>query len=554
MAVVLLGLAACVLAAGAVAAQPPAGGSGSLQDLPTATLERLIAGAKPDAPATLTIANRDIVVLRASLLDRSSKERVTAIRELIAARAAEGGPLDVAARPWGAAYVVSVGGRDMFAIVPADANPLVGETAERKANAAVVQLRQALIEIGEARQPRIVLWAIAQAFAATLAFGVLLAGLGRVHRLACGAVGRATTRAPSRSGVAHAIVLETHVIDYARRALTASAVLLGLSLTYIWLTFVLRRFPYTRPWGDSLRAFLLDRAVWFGNEIAGAMPGLFTVAVIVLATRVVVRFVRWLFAAVEHGRVTLPWVFPETAATTRKLVTVLLWLFALVLSYPHLPGSDSDAFKGVSVFVGLMVSLGSSGIVSQMVSGFTITYSRALRLGDFVRVGEVEGTVIRIGTLSTKLDTTRHEEVTIPNALLVTENVVNYTRFAETTGVFVPTSVSMGYDVPWRQVVALLRRAAERTSGVRANPPPYVRQTALEDFGVRYTLHVCLVDPQSRPVVLDQLHANIQDAFNAQGIQIMTPHYHSDPSAPKFVPEDQWFVAPAQRGEPVNTP
>ena len=177
---------------------------------------------------------------------------------------------------------------------------------------------------------------------------------------------------------------------------------LGLTLAYLWLTFVLRRFPYTRPWGESLRAFLLDQLAGTGEAILQALPGLFTVALIFVITRFVVRLEHLLFRAVEDGRVSLPGMYPETAQPTRKLLTVGLWLFAVAIAYPYLPGSDSDAFKGMSVFVGLVVSLGSSGIVNQVMSGFTLTYSRALRVGDFVAIGDIEGTVTHVGTLSTK--------------------------------------------------------------------------------------------------------------------------------------------------------
>ena len=201
-----------------------------------------------------------------------------------------------------------------------------------------------------------------------------------------------------------------------------------------WLTFVLRRFPYTRPWGESMRAFLLDQLTGVGIAVLQALPGLFTVALIFLITRFVIRLVQLLFQSLEDGRVALPWMYPETAQPTRKIVTVGLWLFAIVIAYPYLPGSDSEAFKGMSVFVGLVVSLGSSGIVNQVMSGFTLTYSRALRVGDFVAVGDVEGTVTQVGTLSTKITTAKGEDVTIPNAVVVSQTVTNYSRFAEDRG------------------------------------------------------------------------------------------------------------------------
>ena len=190
---------------------------------------------------------------------------------------------------------------------------------------------------------------------------------------------------------------------------------------------------------------------------------------------------------------------PETAQSTRKLLTVALWLFAVGCRLPVLPGSDSEAFKGVSVFVGLVVSLGSSGIVNQVMSGFTLTYSRAFRSGDFVSVGDVEGTVTQVGTLSTKIKTAIGEDVTIPNGLVVSQTVINYSRFAETEGgVFVPTDITIGYDVPWRQVQALLLLAAARSQGARREPAPVVRLASLEDAYIRYTLQFCLENPKQR--------------------------------------------------------
>ncbi len=276
-----------------------------------------------------------------------------------------------------------------------------------------------------------------------------------------------------------------------------------------------------------------------------ALPDLFTVLIIVIITRFAVRLTYLVFDAVEQERLTLPAVYPETAQPTRRLVTTLMWLLALIASYPYLPGSDSDAFKGVSVFVGLVISLGSSGIVNQVMSGMTLTYSRALRLGDFVRIGDIEGTVTHLGNLSTKVKTPSREDMTIPNAVVVSTPITNYSRFAAAEGVFVPTTVTIGYAVPWRQVHALLLLAAERTAGIRRTPVPAVRQSNLGDFHVEYVLLVCLEQPHLRNPTLGALRANIQDAFNEFGVQIMSPNYEADPEAPKIVPRDQWFAAPA---------
>jgi small-conductance mechanosensitive channel len=260
------------------------------------------------------------------------------------------------------------------------------------------------------------------------------------------------------------------------------------------------------------------------------------------------------FEAVEAGRASLPGVYPETAQVTRRLVSALLWLFALALAFPYLPGSNTDAFKGVSVFVGLMVSLGSSGVVTQVMSGLTLTYSRALRAGDYVRVGDVEGTVTHLGSLSMKLRTARNEEITIPNAVVVANQTVNFSRLADSDGVFTPTTLTIGYDTPWRQVEAMLLEAAARTPGVRSTPAPRVRQLGLRDFYVEYVLLVALVEQSQRFVVLDRLHGHIQDSFNERGVQIMSPNYEADPAAPKIVPRGQWFAEPAQPPAPPADP
>ena len=198
-----------------------------------------------------------------------------------------------------------------------------------------------------------------------------------------------------------------------------------------------------------------------GRSVVDALPNLFTLLLIVVVTRFLARLATLAFVAVEDGRLTLPWVHPDTAPPTRRIVVALLWLFALIVSYPYLPGSQSEVFKGVSVFVGLIVSLGSTGVMNQLMSGLMVTYSRALRCGDFVRVATSKAPSTTIGSLSTKIRTPRNEEVTIPNAVVVSHATTNYSRnMAE--GVYASTSVTIGYDTPWRQVQALLLLAAAR--------------------------------------------------------------------------------------------
>lgn len=510
-----------------------------LQSLSPEAVESLIASTSPDAPATVTVANRPITVVRAVVLNRSSAERAEGAEALVNTITKDGSEFPVTSRPLGAAAVISVGGHDVLAIVPLDADALQGETVESKSAAAVANLAKAISEIAEVRRPQVLFWAIVESLLATLVFVAAVVALWRAKSWANLAAGKTEQQLARLKVVGDEIARQTKLIHYVGRAANVLLIIAGVVIGYMWLTFVLRRFPYTRPWGESLRALMIERIISFGQRALSALPDLLTIALIIIITRFAIRILTLVFAAVESGRVNMMWIYPETAAPTRKLLTGLLWLFALVVAYPYFPGSETAAFQGVSVFVGLMVSLGSSGLLNQIMSGFTLTYSRALRRGDFVKVGDVEGTVSHMGTLSTKVVTPRREEITIPNAVLIGQEVTNFSRNAA-DGVQTPVQVTIGYDAPWRKVHQLLLHAASLTSGIRPEPPPVVFQSALEDSYVRYSLLVCLVDPAMRASILNMLHANIQDAFNAAGIQIMSPNYEGDPEAPKMVPKEKW--------------
>jgi small-conductance mechanosensitive channel len=517
-------------------------------------LSQIVATATPAQAFVFKYNNRPITVLRATILSRSPQERAAAAGTILDRIVRDGTPGTVSTRVLQGVSIVSVGSRDVFAIIPLDVNQLAGETPETNAAEAVSQLQRALDEAIELRTPRRLLYSASLAVVATVTLALLLWAARRLHGVLVARLAIAAERRLRRLTVADvALVKASHAADVLRHTVTAFLVSVSLFFVYSWLTFTLRRFPYTRPWGESLRAFLLDKFAFVGLKMLGALPDLFTVLLILLITRYAVKLSHAVFYSVEQGRITLPYVFPETAPPTRRLVATLLWLLGVVLAYPYLPGSNSDAFKGVSVFVGLVVSLGSSGIVNQLMSGFTITYSRSVRVGDFVRIGDVEGTISQLGALSTKVKTPRREEVTIPNAVVMSTVTTNYSRLADTEGVFVPTSLTIGYDVPWRQVHALLLMAAERTPGIKANPKPAVRQTALQDFYVQYTLLVCLENPALRGPTLGALHGNIQDAFNEFGVQIMSPNYEADPNYRKVVPMTDWYAAPAKDPRAVET-
>jgi small-conductance mechanosensitive channel len=240
---------------------------------------------------------------------------------------------------------------------------------------------------------------------------------------------------------------------------------------------------------------------------------------------------------------SLQWLDIDTAKPTRRIATLFIWLFSLAIAYPFVPGSNSDAFKGLSVLVGVMVSLGGSSLIGQAASGLVLMFTRTLHVGEYVRINEHEGTVIAVGTFTTRIRTGMGEELSLPNSLVMTNVTRNFSRATAGPGFMIDTSVTIGYDTPWRGVHAMLLQAAKNTSGVLADPPPRVYQTRLSDFYPEYHL-VCQAAPTDqrlRVETLSMLHANIQDEFNRQGVQIMSPHYRGDPDAPKLVPESRWY-------------
>jgi small-conductance mechanosensitive channel len=504
--------------------------------------------------ATLTYFNRPIVVLRARVLGRGPAERASGAARILEGLASQGvtGPVD--AQPFEPGFLVRVGTRVVVGLAPPDVDDLSGETLEGITRETVARLQQALTEAHEARTPGVLLWALALSLIVLTAGLLLLWGLSRGRRAAARRLITLSEKTAAKRGVASAEALRaTRALDIERRFVNAVAILLDALIVYAVVTFVLRRFPYTRPWGESLRGFLIDTVQSLGLSAAHAFPGFFTVALILVLARLFTRLIAAYFNAVESGRLDPPpWMHPETAQPTRRLITAGTWLFAIVVAYPYLPGSETEAFKGVSVFVGLMFTLGSAGIVQHVMSGFMITYSRALRVGDFVKIGDVEGTVTQIGILSTKVRTPRREEITIPNAVVTAQTTVDYSRVAPGEGVMTPTSVTIGYDTPWRQIEALLLAAADRTPGIRREPRPLVIQAALEDWYVKYVLMVCLEQQERKALLLHQLHANIQDLFNEYGVQIMSPNYEADPSGPKIVAKKDWYAAPA--AQPADQP
>jgi small-conductance mechanosensitive channel len=502
----------------------------------------------PEGGTPVVVWNREIVVIRAPYGGISVEERAAAAAERILALPADEPEYAVDVQPatlgdytgvW-----VTVNGRLAFGLLDADANAESGETVDQLAARAAANHREWLVARDEQRRPTVLLRGAGMATLATIVFAVLVSGFVRLGRRGIARLGAAAGD-HARSTVLAGADVRPYLIALGTGVLRLANWGVALALTYVWITFVLRQFPYSAPWSRELSDSLFELLSTFGESALASLPKLTAVLVIFLLTRVVVRVVSAFFRSAELGSVEAPWLQPETARATRRVLTVLIWTFALVVSYPYIPGSQTEAFKGVSVFLGLMVTLGSAGLVGQIIGGLVVVYSRAFRIGDYVKVGEYEGTVRELGLLSTKIETVARQEITIPNAVMIASTVTNYSYNAANGGAIVMTAVTIGYDAPWRQVHALLLDAAARTPRVLKEPAPRVMQRALNDFYVEYGLFIVVERPAERYLILSDLHEQIQDAFNEAGVQIMSPHFVAQPDQPVVVPKDRWHAAAA---------
>lgn len=495
-------------------------------------------------PIVLRLHNRKIVTFRAALLGDSPAERAELARLALSAALKSGGPGVVRRVHLGESVRLELDGQPLFFLLPGDLDgPRPASLLEAASQDVAQRLQQAVDESRELTDPRS--WAKGAAYSAAAS---LLAYV--VIRLLMGVRRRLTLRV-------HALLREqrnegqlgTLVADYMNHARTATrmaanAVNWALVLLVLdaWATFVLHQFAYTRPWGERSTAWLLDVAGQFAWAIAAAVPGLLIAALIFVMARIASKATSVFLQRVERGEAVVPWLDADTATPTRRLASVGIWLFALAMAYPYLPGANSEAFKGVSVLAGLMLSLGASSVVGQALSGLSLMYSRSLRVGEYVKVGDTEGTVAALGMFTTKVHTGMGEEVSLPNTVVFSQPIRNFSRLVKDGRFMIHSTVTIGYSTPWRQVHAMLMEGAARSPGVATDPAPYVVQTALSDFYVEYRL--CAQSnrdaPSRRAEVISQLHSNVQDVFNENGVQIMSPHYMADPPEPQVVPPGPW--------------
>jgi len=484
--------------------------------------------ATPASRADFTVATRKIFVFRASLAGHSPQDRLDAAQRRLDLALARKGPQRTGVREIDEGAQVLLDGAPLFLVTPGDINLLAGDTAADVARDSALRLERALSARREAGDPRVLVEAAALCIAATLAYVAVLRALVALRRAAKTRFERLLSMRLARVSFRNVRLLDTqHYVVFLRQVTMAVVWTLRLLATYIWISFLLGEFAYTRSWGEWLKGYLVEMAVGMGQSMAAAIPGLLVVLVIAALARMVILTASSVFKRVESGELQVGWLDQDTAAPTRRLVNMVIVLFALAMAYPYLPGSHTAAFQGVTVLAGLMVSIGASSIVAQGAAGLILMYTRSLRKGEFVRVGDAEGTVVELGMFETRLRTGTGEEILMPNAWVLANPARNFSRDQPDDGFVTEVKVAVGYDTPWRTVHALLDDAARATSGIVQQPPPFIVQAALSDFYIEYRLcaQANEATPRGRAEVRNRLHQNVLDVFDAAGVRLTSPHF-----------------------------
>ncbi|WP_157208789.1 mechanosensitive ion channel family protein [Mariniflexile maritimum] len=318
--------------------------------------------------------------------------------------------------------------------------------------------------------------------------------------------------------------------------------LLVASLVIYGAYYILGLFPWTNELSISIFNAVADPLSNIGSSIVNYIPKLIFLVILFILTKYLLKLIELFFVGIQEERIKLNDFRPEWAMSTYKIIRTVVIIFAIVIAYPYIPGSDSVAFKGVSVFVGILISLGSSAFIGNVVAGYSMIYRNAFRNGDLIEVDGQRGFVVEQKLLVTRLRSPKNEEIVIPNSILLNNKIVNYSNLKSDKGIILHTNVGIGYETPWRQVDAMLKLAANRTDGLLKEPQPFVLKKLLGDYAVTYEINAYCVDVERINTIYSELNQHILDVFNENKVQIMTPSYVSDPDIEKMVPEDKWDI------------
>lgn len=552
---IVIGLWACftmTLSPGPGAwAQQPAGPVGDT----TAPIASEADAATVYSQAAVTLDGNELFHVR-GIKAFPAEQRAAGIRARIEAIAADRSVAVESLRVVAGADRTDISAADRFVMALVDADVLA-EGVSRQIMAEIIRTRiaNAIVSYRHDRSAHVLLTNSLYALGATLVFVILLIGFRRAFRRLTAIIERRLkARLEGLEVQAHRLIQAKQVWGALRGMVQGLHVLTVLIATYLYLDLVLSLYPWTRPVAVRLLAIFLDPLRAMGMGLLYSLPNLVFLGMLILVTVYLLKIIGLFFTGIDRGTIRLQNFDSDLALPTYKIVRAVLIVFMVVVAYPHIPGSESTAFKGVSIFLGVIMSLGASSIIANLFAGYSVIYRRAFKVGDRIRIDDITGVVTRIGLIVTHLRTLKNEAVTVPNSHITNSNVINYSALARPDGLILHTTVGIGYETPWRQVEAMLLIAADRTPGLLKEPAPFVLQKSLDDFAVTYEINVYCDDPHRMGRFYTALHQNILDIFNEHGVQIMTPAYEGDPEIPKVVPREEWQRTPAgqTRAQPAD--
>ncbi|MGF7078325.1 mechanosensitive ion channel family protein [Mucilaginibacter sp. UYCu711] len=335
-----------------------------------------------------------------------------------------------------------------------------------------------------------------------------------------------------------------NVLKALQKVLTVAKWAAIILIIYLALPILFGIFPFTKDFSNTLLNYITNPLKAIAHSVWDYIPNLMTILVLVVVFRYVLKFFKFIASEIAKGDLNIHGFYPDWANPTYQIIRVLILAFMLIVIFPYLPGSDSGVFKGVSVFMGVLFTFGSAGALGNIVAGLVLTYMRAFKIGDRVKIGEVTGDVIEKSLLVTRVRTIQNEIISIPNSTVMSNHTINFSSDAPEKGLIIHTTVTIGYDAPWRQIHQLLITAASSTPMIEQDPMPYVYQTSLDDYYVSYRINAFTREPNKQAAIYSALHANIQDKFNEAGVEIMSPHYkalrdgNTTTIPPDYLPKD----------------
>lgn len=350
----------------------------------------------------------------------------------------------------------------------------------------------------------------------------------------------------------------SRVSNIVTRVVKILRLMIMLGVIYIYVSLVLGFFPWTKQLSSRLVSYFLEALYQSWLAFAAYCPKLFALGLIFFVTYYILKIIKPIFTRLGNGTLSISGFYPEWAEPTHKLVFSLIIALALVLAFPYLPGFGSPAFQGISVFLGILLSLGSTALVANIVAGIILIYTRAFQIGDRIKIGDTTGDIVEKTLLVTRIRTIKNVMITIPNGSVLTSQIINYSALAQDPNyhLILHTTVTLGYDLPWRKVHQVLIDAALATKDILAEPVPFVFQTSLDDFYVSYELNAYTNKPMLMGSIYSQLHQNIQDKCNEAEIEILSPHYSAIRDGNQItIPENylsQDYQAPGFRLSPLD--